>query len=615
MLINHQIALNRLVIKYAVFALISSFPFVTNAQTTDILDVDTFLAQTDLSVIDCPSETVASQTNYYLDQVRLTQHQRFELETLQAYNFICNNQPSEAVDIIESLLINPAVDKSAEYYATAVYHRGFLYDQQEEQTRCDYYQRALLLSETRAAENSRFEAITFRASLNMIPVCIQNDSDSVKLGRLYALLEKYANAKDVGLRASVLNSIGIQYGQMGQHVLAAEQFLSAHELGFERFNGSNKLSMLISAISSLMASGNYEGAKQAIDEFVTLNQTINTPMTNFWQVFAQAGYYYRTQDFERLADTLAFWSSMPQSQDAPLYNALFKWYETGKCIQDNDIQCLRNYLQYEASTPEGFKNYVSRNKYYLKFKVDLLHTLGRYEEAFAATELFSDRMMEIAREQQSSGKVLGVASLHNQIISLENSLSEAQQQNQHVLVSAGVGASFLFFTGMFLVQRKRREHKQIDPATQLLNNTTALQRIAKLPEPQDGKINALAIFDLGNFREVNLRIGSANSDVLLLEIANTFRQITRESDILGRFAPEQFIICLSDIDEQMANNLFDRIQQALENSSFARHQNQNISVRSSTEVYISTDKFDNLQEILDDMLLGINLKNKHVVLD
>jgi diguanylate cyclase (GGDEF)-like protein len=147
----------------------------------------------------------------------------------------------------------------------------------------------------------------------------------------------------------------------------------------------------------------------------------------------------------------------------------------------------------------------------------------------------------------------------------------------------------------------------LDPVTQVLNSKTALAQIARVENPSPNKINALAIFDLGNFREVNRQVGSTKSDYVLQSIANTLAKVTRDRDILGRFAPEQFILCLTDIEEASAKSFFERVQKALESTLLEGQHGVSISIRSSMSIYISNENFHDLNAVLDDMLLSLSL--------
>ncbi|MFT5996961.1 MAG: GGDEF domain-containing protein, partial [Glaciecola sp.] len=96
------------------------------------------------------------------------------------------------------------------------------------------------------------------------------------------------------------------------------------------------------------------------------------------------------------------------------------------------------------------------------------------------------------------------------------------------------------------------------------------------------------------------------------EIANTLKHIIRNSDILGRFGPEQFILCLADIEEEAAQAFFERTKKALSNT-FADYNNQQlISVDSSMSIYYSNEAFSDIDEVLNNMLLSLSIKAKQI---
>ncbi|MDC0603183.1 GGDEF domain-containing protein, partial [Aliiglaciecola sp.] len=195
-------------------------------------------------------------------------------------------------------------------------------------------------------------------------------------------------------------------------------------------------------------------------------------------------------------------------------------------------------------------------------------------------------------------------------INLETSLEAAEAERQRSIILV-VGVSFLLLSALLFFARKRYMNSlAYDPVTSLLNSKTAINKIRQVAAPSAGRTNALALFDLGNFRDVNRQVGASKSDVALQQIAKTLSQITRQRDILGRFAPEQFIVCLIDIEEDSAKSFFERIRYALENTAIGEQQSRQVSVRSSMSIYIASDTFDDLDEILDDMQFSLGLQTE-----
>jgi diguanylate cyclase (GGDEF)-like protein len=236
--------------------------------------------------------------------------------------------------------------------------------------------------------------------------------------------------------------------------------------------------------------------------------------------------------------------------------------------------------------------------------------LGDLESASEAYEDSVRKLDQIKENHDGMSKVMGVANLYGQIYVLENKILVAERRKQQLTVGLSVFV-LLTLSGLAYVIRKRHVARMsLDPITQLLNSKTSINEIGKVLPPSKGKTNALAIFDLGNFREVNRQVGSTKGDYVLQKIASTLTKVTRDNDILGRFAPEQFILCLTDIEESSAKSFFERVQQALERTFIDGQHGANISIRSSMSIYITNEKFDDLHRVLDDMLLSLSLKSQ-----
>ena len=140
-----------------------------------------------------------------------------------------------------------------------------------------------------------------------------------------------------------------------------------------------------------------------------------------------------------------------------------------------------------------------------------------------------------------------------------------------------------------------------DSLTGLLNEQSVLAEIKRVKKPIDGKVNALAVFDMVNFTEVNTQFGYWTGDELLKRVALCLTQIIRERDIIGRLGAGQFIVCLKNIDDQTAKELFERIQNVLADIAFDSESGEKINVNSCTSMYLALDRFDDIEQVLEDM--------------
>jgi diguanylate cyclase (GGDEF)-like protein len=566
------------------------------------VDVSVFLDKVKTVTYDCPDISYLPQLDAYLASDDIPAQQRFELLVNKTHFQNCNGQSENAQGILIGILNDPDVDKTSEYFASATYQLGFTFDMQERAERCEYYGEAFKLSE------GKFTDIEMSSTLGLITNCPQSgfSDDSERIAAYFALVERYTGTDEASALAHIHNNIGLFFGGKEQHVLAAEQYLKAHELGQGVNTGSNRLSILISAISSLLASGQFERANEAILEFESINAEVATPLTNFWLYFAKAGYYYRVNDIEALEATLPVLKEAIDRVNSPFYQDLYRWYSAVPCLYHNDLGCLQVFVDYEKSLPKARKQYASYD--YHKFLIRAYFALGDIQAASEAFEISVNKLDQIKQNNDGMSKVMGVANLYGQIYVLENRIQVAERRKVALTFGGLIFMLAIMFIGAYILRRRHLARMSVDPVTELLNSKTCVNEIAKVDVPSNGKTNALAIFDLGNFREVNRQVGSTRGDYVLQKIANTLTQVTRDNDILGRFAPEQFILCLTDIEESSAKSFFERVQQALEGTFIDGQHGIDISIRSSMSIYITNDKFDDLNRVLDDMLLSLSLK-------
>ena len=79
---------------------------------------------------------------------------------------------------------------------------------------------------------------------------------------------------------------------------------------------------------------------------------------------------------------------------------------------------------------------------------------------------------------------------------------------------------------------------------------------------------SLAFLDIDFFKHVNDTYGHAKGDALLVYVAETLKKMTRESDVVTRFAGDEFIILLPATGPDSAGELVSRIKAHLKSNPF-----------------------------------------------
>ena len=111
-----------------------------------------------------------------------------------------------------------------------------------------------------------------------------------------------------------------------------------------------------------------------------------------------------------------------------------------------------------------------------------------------------------------------------------------------------------------LTEAERRA--QTDPLTGVLNRRSLLERLdaAGLRARARGLPIALLFIDLDHFKEINDSYGHAAGDACLQRIIAPIQAELRQSDVIGRYGGEEFVVILSSADIAAAHPIAERIR-------------------------------------------------------
>jgi diguanylate cyclase (GGDEF)-like protein len=114
--------------------------------------------------------------------------------------------------------------------------------------------------------------------------------------------------------------------------------------------------------------------------------------------------------------------------------------------------------------------------------------------------------------------------------------------------------------------REARQLADLDALTGLHNrryfHDTLAREVARAHR-YDRKL-ALIIFDLDDFKAINDRIGHLAGDAVLADAADVVRSVVRSADIACRVGGDEFAVILPESGMQEAEQLYHRLQEALE---------------------------------------------------
>ncbi|MGE5182089.1 MAG: diguanylate cyclase [Acidobacteriota bacterium] len=116
-------------------------------------------------------------------------------------------------------------------------------------------------------------------------------------------------------------------------------------------------------------------------------------------------------------------------------------------------------------------------------------------------------------------------------------------------------------------QRQLRRIAMTDELTGLFSRRflfDSLRRVVKASTRKRPGSIACLLCDLDHFKAINDVHGHIAGDEALRKVADVIRKATRETDIVGRFGGEEFVIILTDSDEAGAMTVAEKIRTAVE---------------------------------------------------
>lgn len=118
-------------------------------------------------------------------------------------------------------------------------------------------------------------------------------------------------------------------------------------------------------------------------------------------------------------------------------------------------------------------------------------------------------------------------------------------------------------------ERKQRYQMTIDPLTQLLNRRgidAIFQQLTQdhVSDSASSSSLCVALIDIDHFKRINDQYGHDCGDQVLIQLAHLLRLNTRQTDHIGRFGGEEFIIIFQQTPRHIAHQILERCRQAIE---------------------------------------------------
>lgn len=118
-------------------------------------------------------------------------------------------------------------------------------------------------------------------------------------------------------------------------------------------------------------------------------------------------------------------------------------------------------------------------------------------------------------------------------------------------------------------QAELTKQASTDPLTQLYNRRyffTESNYMIKKAQANDESLSII-ILDIDHFKAVNDQYGHKAGDLVLVDVASIFHQLSRDQDLIARFGGEEFVVILPDTNTTEAQVYAEHIRQSIEKHS------------------------------------------------
>ncbi len=566
------------------------------------LNITDFISKAYTPTYDCPIPELLPEIEKRLTTSGLSEQEILSLNSMKTHALICDGRNDEAKSLLNELLANPNADRSSQYYLSAIYQLGFVYDSEEDPTRCKYYKLA------KDSSNDVFIDIYLSANLGFISECMSGSMNE-KFFAIFELLDFITEVGEPAAIAHAHNRVGILYSNSGRTNLAAEQYMKGFYVAEDVYTSQNLLVLLSNAIINFIASERFDKAKVALDEYSKIRKMVKSDVFKIRESLLLSNYYVSTDDYANLKLVLDRWRELNAKTTNYFHKRLFAVYNAHMCLHNDDKECIKAFMEAESQTSANYQAHMMKALSYRELLVKANIALGNIQDVKESFQQYVDKVKFNQTTKRISASSVNLLELHQEISQLENRLNDEQKVSSKLLLIFTI----LILLGVVLViyfwNKKRLERDVFDQQTGLLNEKEVSKRLTNLRKPSGQNTNALVVFNLERLIIQVIGNDSSNYNSLIIDTAQLLKGVTREDDIVGQFGDGKFVICICDVDETKAVSFFERVKSALSNNAIDNYDFTYQQVESCVSVYYSYEKFDNANDILNNMFVSLNMQS------
>lgn len=161
-------------------------------------------------------------------------------------------------------------------------------------------------------------------------------------------------------------------------------------------------------------------------------------------------------------------------------------------------------------------------------------------------------------------------------------------------------------------EQKLRYKAEVDSLTGILNRGAIESRIQETIK-HVSSMNALFIFDLDNFKNINDKMGHMQGDLVLKDVGTVLKSVFSSTDLIGRLGGDEFIVLMKDLkDIESVKSIASKLLQLLEKTY--EKNGESITISASIGIALSPycgTTFRELYNVADKALYDVKESNKN----
>ena len=283
-------------------------------------------------------------------------------------------------------------------------------------------------------------------------------------------------------------------------------------------------------------------------------------MTDSYKSLSKQELIARLQESHNLLNAIQEERNFQELLNFPWVGNLGNWYwyiKTNRVIFNNAKVLALGYIKEEIPTdigfefftdkihPEDYDQVMSNMRDHLYGRSEVYETTYRIQTKDNRWIWFYDRGMITQRDD--SGKPEMLVGIVFDVTEQKQIETLLQQQNEKLVELSSIDALTGIFNRRILFERLDYEMKRAD---------------------RTKKPISVVIMDIDHFKQVNDQHGHLAGDQILIQVAKLLQQSVRNTDIVGRYGGEEFLVILPDCSAAEGSKVAEKIRLAIQDAAF-----------------------------------------------